>query len=1846
MRKLLFLIALVLLPSMVAADSFTSMWKKVAEAEAKDLPRSQMEWLSKIIAKAEREKAYGQLLKAQLERAGKQTQIAPDSATAEKERLEQKALATKDEVLQAVYASVLGNVYRNQGDEEGMAKSKTWFARSMANPALLAQHKSAEYEPAITGGADSKIFYDDLLHVIGLAAQDFSTLHKYYENNGNRAAACITAYMQLLHDRELDVLEVRKSKYLQRVDSLINVYADLREAGELAIEHYNFMSQATDATVEDRINYINYALSRWGAWPRMNILRNAQSDLQQPSFNINIGDYMLLPNAERKLRVNSIRNITELNVNVYRLNIDGNSTLDPNEKDDYKILQKHILPEIVQHVTRRYIGMPAWKENSDSIVLDKLPVGMYLVEASTDNSGVGVQRALLHVSNLYAMHEGLPGKKIRFVVVNATTGEPVQGASIVLTTQHYHDGDKIEKATLTSDKNGEAIYTYSGQKPNKIYVYTNEDRACGNFDIEGYYSHWEGSPEVSNNVSVFTDRAIYRPGQQVHVTVIAYRIDSRALTSNTIGDRELTFVMRDANGKEVSTKKATTDRFGTASSSFALPQSGLTGQFSILVRGQQLYGRTSLQIEQYKRPTFMVEFEPYKQEYHAGDTVQMRAVAKSYAGVPVQGAKVAYTVERRRSVWWQWNYDDNATKVWADSAITADDGSFVVRMPMILNETSDQPVYYNTVVNAKVTDLAGETHEATASLPLSNRSSILTCDLPSKSLRDSLKAFTFTRKNIAGEHIAGTVRYRFGDGAWKTAEANKVVVVDQKFASGKHHLVGICEGDTIEQDIVVFTLHDKKTPIETHDWFYVSDQQFRNDGKPIYIQVGSSDKDVHIYYTALAENQILAQGSKVLSDEVQTVKLQYKEEYGNGLLINLAWVKRGRLYTHLVKLLRPEPNKTMKISWKTFRNQLVPGQKEEWTLQVLDPEGKPAKAQLLATMYDKSLDNIARHSWGVTPNYQILTPFISNWTGGSNSAIGLYGFQDCKYLTEHVLDFSHFDEGMFSFAYPPTFLTRALSGTLRGVRIRGAKPMAMAKAENTAIGALDIQGNSNNSELLAVTQRAADEPQPQRQNEEDSHESGVQLRENLHETAFFYPALTTDAQGNVAIKFTLPESVTTWHFMGIAHDEQVNYGQIEADAVAKKTVMVQPNLPRFVRMGDKAQVSGRIANTSDRNVSGTARLQMVNPETENVVCEWSKPFNIKAGQTTAVDFDVDTRQLAILSRGNTLFIARVIAEGYGFSDGEQHYLPLLPNREYVTTTIPFTQMGPGTKTIDLAPLFSNSDEQNKLTIEYTNNPAWLVVQALPSISNPNEKNGISLAAAIYANTIGYGIVKQSPKIAQTLKLWQQEAGNSGSLRSNLQKNEELKTMVLSETPWIAAAERESDQKQQLLDFLDESTILYRIQQFSNKLNELQNSDGSFSWWPGMAGNDYITVGVTTILARLNHLTGKVNTTSDMLDKAFKYLDRRIAEEVTELKKREKKGDKHLAPSEMACNYLYAGAITQRAANKDATYLIDLLEKMPTALTIYGKANSAVILAYNDRKQRAKEYLQSINEYTVYKEEMGRYYDTRRVYYSWSDYKMPTQVAAIEAMQMLAPTDTQTIDEMQRWLLQQKRTTGWENPLNAVNAVYAFLTNEQAKLDMGKLDIGNLSVLKLDGKAMQLPQATASLGYVKTTIHAPKATTFTAEKGSQGISWGAVYAQAWQNSSDINNATAGLTVKREILNSNNNTAAAQLKVGDKVKVRITITADRDYDFVQVQDKRAACLEPVSQLSGYRRGYYCTPQNNATNYYFDRMAKGTHVIETEYFVDRAGDYTSGICTAQCAYSPEYMGRQGTATLKVTR
>lgn len=1828
MKKIICVLAAMALSASMYADSFSSLWRQVTTAQQKDLPKTELKWLDQIVKKARQEKAYGQLLKAKWMEVDAQCNIAPDSLDVMRQRLEADYNQVSDPTLQAVYAAALGKAYQNIPSKDGQAKRKLWYSKALADPALLARHKSEEYQPAISEGADSKIFYGDLLHVIGLEAKDYTTLHNFYVKQGNRPAACLTALWMQQQKGQQNDCALRKSKCVQSLDSLINVYQDLRECGEIAIARYQAMSQTSDATAEHRVNFINYALSRWGDWQRMNVLRNALEELQAPSFSINAGDGVLLPNQERLVRINSIRNINTLTLKVFRLNLNGDTRLHPSNRHDYERIAKLIFPGEIQSVTRQYYGQPAWKENTDSIRLKALPVGVYLLEASTSNNNIDPQRTLLRVSDLCVIHQPQPGKTIRFVTVNATTGKPVSGAQL----RFYSNEGNSQKLmqTLTTDRNGEAFLHYGDKRPNYYVATTDDDKSQPIQYVFDNFYYWNNKRQ-HRNISIFTDRSIYRPGQTLHATALAYDVNDSTMKSIAADNKTITLTLRDANGKEVNQQKVTTDDFGTAAADFVLPRNGLTGQFSLIATADNSsMGYASVHVEQYKRPTFHIDFDKYAQTYQAGDTVRVKGVAKTYSGVAVQGGKVVYTVHRTPMIWWYRNANSETTLL-TDSTVTASDGSFTVRLPMIYPDDIDlnQKWGYYITAEAKVTSPSGETQEGSTNLPLTNRSAILSSTLPKQCLRDSLKTFMFSCKNMNGEAVKADVSYRFDNGAWENAATNTPIYIYRKLISGKHRLEAICQGDTIKSDIIVFTYSDHRPATTTSNWYYLSSHQF-SEGNPIYLQVGTSDKDVHVFYTVFASGKIIKQGQGLLSDEVKTHKIQYKADYGDGLSLALAWVKNGKCYTHYDFISRPEPDKHLNLTWKTFRDRLVPGQKETWTLQVTNAKAKPVKAQLLAAMYDKSLDAIYPHQWNFSIGFA-SSSMSAQWNAPLRPAVGLYGYQNYRSYNTRDLAFSHFDTALEDIFNPYRRAGEVL--TLANVKMRSSRmqlaaaPMGQVKfAKNNAV---DMDAANKENSIIGYAPDAKEEGD----NTANNNGMHASLRENLNETAFFFPQLATNDNGDVSLRFTLPESVTTWKLMTLAHDKEMNYGQRTDEVIAQKTVMVQPNLPRFIRIGDKAEATAFIANTSDRRASGHARLELLDPETEKVLAQWDKPFNVEAGKTATVTFAFSGSQLPAEARHEGLVIARVTADGKGFSDGEQHYMAVMPTQEYVCNTRSFTLRKAGVQTIDLGSLFPKNAKNSKLTVEYTGNPTWLMIQALPTVANPDSRDALSLAAALYANTIARNLINANPSIGQTLKLWQQETDKEPTLTSNLQTNEELKNLALSETPWVTNAESETAQKQLLINYLDTTQVDYRLQNFTDQLSKLQLSDGSFSWWPGMPGNVYMTMSVAEMLTRLSTMTTTTAEIKTMVTRTFPFLDKYIAEEVAELKKAEKKGSKRLAPSETACHYLYTCALAQRPRTTDMNYLVGLLQKMPTALTIYGKAGAAVILTQYGQNQRAKEYIQSLKEYTVYKEEMGRYFDTPRAQYSWCDYRIPSQVAAIEALKRLLPSDTTTIEEMQRWLLQEKRTTAWSTPINTVNAVYAFLTNNEGKARLSLLlPQAQQTIFSLDGQTLTMPKATAAIGYTKTTINkAGTSKTLTIDKPTSDTSWGALYAQYWQSATDIEATGTGMTVKREILHEGKTT-----KVGDKVCVRITITADRDYDFVAVQDKRAACLQPVSQLSVYRGNYYMAPQDNVTNYYFNKLSKGKHVIETEYYIDRAGTYTTGTCTVQCAYSPAFSAR----------
>lgn len=1815
-RNILSLLIALFATMQVAAQTYDNLWKQAEINAQKDQPKSEIAVMKKIIAKASAAKDYGQLLAAEIRQMTLWKEISADSLTPNVKRMEAEVLKVNDPALKAVRYAVLGKVYRDMNEK----KSQEFFKKALGQPELLARHTSAEYVPLTLKGVDGSSFNNDLLHLIGFEADSkeaYLQLYTYYNKVGNRGAACLCAYKLIEKYRQDDVREVKKSKYLQTIDSLIQIYQDIPEAGELAVEHFRFMEGATDAKPQDKLNYINYALSRWGEWSRMNELRNAQKRLTEPMFRVKDMPQVLRPGEKVWVQLD-VRNLQNLKISISRLNITADNDYNAQDEATYKMLLKKTTKLHQKDFSRNYYGRPDYEEVKDSIEIGgNLPLGAYLMEVTSDNTGIAPQRELFYVSNLAVMIQQLPDDKHRYVVVNATDGQPVPGAKIMLYDRDYDvktgKWKRLVHARLTTDENGEA---YFKNVDGNVLISTSNDKFTPAKDIYLSRTRYYEQKDDKIKHQLFTDRSIYRPGQTVHASAISY-IVKKGLDASVPGkSMELNFILRDANGKQVAEQKATTDEYGTASVDFELPKEGQTGLYFISVNGTVT---KYVRVEEYKRPTFEITFPKVNEKYNWGDTVVVKATAKTYSGVPVQGAKVEYQVTRRNQLWW-WGAGSAGQLVKTDSCVTREDGTFDVEIPLEASLSGKDEAdmsdfmriarFFNFEVSAIVTDISGESHEGVMSLPLGTKPTILTVNLSKRIETDSLKTVTFAYRNASGMPISSRLKYRIDKGEWKDAEANAPVSIKEYasssassslvWKSGVHQLEAICGQDTLQQKFTLFSMKDTHPVEPTTEWYYQTAKTFPRDGKPVYIQVGSSENGAHIVYSIIAGNKLLEKGAWELGDSIVTLPFTYKEEYASGIVLNYSFVKQGKCYTRMMSIARPLSEKKLDIAWKTFRNRLTPGQKEEWTLKITTPDGKPAKAQLMSVLYDKSLDQIAPHSWKMSLGFSQWLPSCF-WTSNLwYYKMDLLGVYPTKYFDQKQLDVDKFDGKYFSYyaymqAVELSKLERSSGGTVESVRIQKdevvreeAKGIWIRSSKMTRVGAAAPSANKVFDVVEEMPQFAGGSG-----SDAGQFLDKVQVRENMNETAFFYPALESDNNGNVAIRFTLPESVTTWKFMGLAHDKEMRNGLLVDEAVAQKTVMVQPNMPRFLREGDKSTIVVKLFNSSDKKVSGNARMQILAPETNKVVWQKTQNYSIDAEGSATISFDVQG-----LKEG--VYINKVVAAGNGYSDGEQHYLPVLSNRELVVNTLPITLHQKGEQNFDLSKLFLNKEgkqakgaEEAKVTIEYTNNPSWLMVKALPAISNPDEEDAISLMSAIYANTITNHV-----------------------------------------------------QKHLSLENLTQESI--RLQNQVEKLKKLQNPDGSFSWWKGMKGSRYMTTSVAEMMVRLNAIAGVQKSTARMLTSAIDYLSWQTAQEVREMKKQEEKKQK-VSPSEQALHYLYILSMDGRKMKQnleaDKAYLLEKMSKMTGDFSIYGKARAAVVLARNSQqnaayREKAGEYLQSVNEYAVYREEMGRYYDTRKALYSWRNYKIPTQVSVIEAMQMLKPNDKQTIEELQRWLLMSKRTQVWDTPVNTVDAVYAFMKGNESNWSRKAEN----AVLKLDGKLLPMPQDSTTLGYVKTE-RPGKASKLSIDKKSDYTSWGAVYAEFKQPISEIGSMESGIKVRRVIVPAESE-SKGNAQVGEKVKVTLIITADRDYDFVQITDKRAACLEPVNQLSGYQWGIGCyvSPRDHATNFYFDRLSKGKHIVEMEYYVDRKGDYQSGTCIAECTYSPEFGGRTETYELKV--
>ena len=1431
------------------AQTYDNLWKELEVLERKDLPKSVISEAMKIYDKAKAEQNVPQMMKAYLTAMQYRSLLTPDSLKVDMNGLEQWASQTGSMEDKAILYSILGemtmpaDVKKGLGYLQASLKDKDWLL-------LIPVEK---LRPMVRVGEASKRYFRDNLYNL-LARRAIQIMQQYRWQAAAKAnqtnslsvdmtdmdqfvtyqfvpvsdcdltAAVMQTYQSLL--KAYDTETEREGWLLTGIDALnylyrnfsgnfsndvcqqelrkwIHTYPAVKTVPEAYLALAQFLQYQNNQV--ERLRIVREGIAGYPRYEGINQLKNIEKEILNASLSLEIAT--AYPGEQQSVKVN-YKNLTGITLQLYKVNLPVTSAVLQNRTTHFE--SKYARLQREEHFslkpTTDYL-------NVDTTLTIQAPqAGIYFLKAVPDGKKGVSDGTLMNVTALKTIYRPLPDGTLELVVVDAVSGQPVSEAEVTIYTEK--GGGYSPQQTYQADKQGTLKLDFLNSNKYWYNAHTAADNAMPILNLwkNDYYYKESKRKEV---LQLFTDRSIYRPGQTVYVSGLAYEMEKDS--TRVLADKKYTVSLYDANNNETGKVEVRTNGFGSFSGQFVLPSPCLTGYFSLRAADTSV----SFKVEEYKRPTFDVTFEPVKVEYQVGDSIEVVGMAKTFAGAPVQNARVHYNISR--SYAWVWRFMGRGSARWEGEAMTDADGKFSVPVHFeIDSDRRESPLWYYTYnIQADVTDGAGETQQANLSLPLGSTSMVLNMDnLPDNLVKEKKLEIKLTAMNLSGEPVDTPVTYQVvemeeqKDGQEKegrkvltgTVEANKSFVPEAIYAlpSGNYRLKLSAKDTqgrecTASKNFLLFSLNDKRPPFVITDWFYQDGLEF-DAASPATVYIGSSEKNVYLLYDVFAGNKRLESKRIELSDSVVSFRFPYKKEYGDGILVSMAFVKDGRLYSHNARIMKPAPEKKLQLKWTTFRDKLRPGQQEEWKLTVLYPDGSPAEAEMLATMYDASLDKIySAHKLDFGVDFHYVVP-LTYWNTSYMRNAYLYVDFPLKRLRAVPLEYSEL-------IIPSTGRMEAM------VVGYGGSPRA------TLAGALKIRGRSAANAVMnqeAVTdmvlqeemvETSAQEKVEMGSSEELAETGDIQIRENFAETAFFYPQLRTNEKGEVSISFVLPESLTRWKFMGLAHTRNVDYGKIEATATASKEFMLQPNMPRFVRVGDKANIAASLMNLSDKGVKGTVRMELFNPETEKVFYSQKQKFDVKGGETGHVNFTFEVGdKYAVMA-------CRMVADGDTFSDGEQRYIPVLTDKQWVTETVPLNVNGEGAHIFSLENLFnkhSKTASEQRLTVEFTAHPAWYAVQALPVVANPQNEDALSWATAYYAHSLAACIVKENPRIKQIFDSWKAQSGTKETFMSNLQKNQELKNILLAETPWLTEATNEAEQKQRIATLFDLNTMLSLI----------------------------------------------------------------------------------------------------------------------------------------------------------------------------------------------------------------------------------------------------------------------------------------------------------------------------------------------------------------------------------------------------------------------------------------------------
>lgn len=1901
------LISLLIITVSITAQN-TQTWEKVDQLIEKDLPESALKAIDSISQIAEATNNQQEQIKVRLYRYRIQTEKEPDTAPAVLKDFEQFAEAYVPSAIKQLMFCMAAEMYHNyyqnkrfeidrRTDVAGLLPQniETWSknhfqqkVKSLIDEAWKEQRISQQtdiesLQKLFVFQSEKKedinttpTLFDYIAYKridLAEAWKDEKTVQEAYKES--------IQFRKKQGDTNLTILaEINYLNYLfgqsdsqtfiQKADSLEQVYQRDPAVVEIMVQKARHYLQNAEIPQHKKLAHVicKKGIETFPDYPRIGLLHNILAQIEQQSLFIESAADAA-PSGKLKLNIRST-NIPAITLEIYRLstssedfarhdlNKEIDSSKDPFDKTlietltfnlplnaDYEAVDSTFNLQTGEYGIYEYIAYPTGMREKD-----KMTNSYYTVTDLTF-----IKRAVSEDKNAY-------------YVLNRITGK--QEKQVEITSYEYKWTDNQYEMTLTA----------TGKTNSKGYVelprlksYGNEiivlkkkdDRYFSTMSYSPYFSKFKPTETTQQRVNIFTDRAIYRPGQTVYFKAIAY--ESGKDKQEVIVGKNIRFELLNTNRKSISKLHLTTNEFGSVSGTFILPSTGLNGNFQILIDNKQFH---NILIEEYKRPTFEVTVTQPAAEISFGETVTLKGEVKAFAGYSLPDTKVKYVINRYVHPFWRWFPPNRIEAMIASGETTTDaKGKFSIQFtPEIDKSIRDNRVKqaYRYTITIDATDSKGESQQTIAHLSVSEQSLFIMADVPELLNKQDTARLKVSTQNIAGEKIHKSIRYQLfslkettdyreklksdtafttdklmTEGTFDTQSAHLALQLN-KYPSGRYKLIFTTDdkhGNPVESEhiFILYDKKDKRPPVKTYVW--LPETQFESlPGEKINIHFGTSVKCAHVLMEVKYGNELISSKWIRMNNNIRTFSIPFAERHRSGITISFTFVRDEKLFQETVYVTEKIIEKKLTPKLTVFRDKLLPGEAATWTVNIPEVAAKGKIAELLAGMYDASLDELKPHQWEFNPVYRRAFPGSYNW-----NTYQKYPYSNPVFITKE----DRAIPGLFSpdvnwfglslgYAYVDGPLFYSVATKSNRNRAAGEVVEILNVVED------DVEATQD-AKMEETTLQSVQSTQPPR------------IRSNFNETVFFYPHLQGDKSGNYQFSFTMPESLTRWNLKMLAHTKDLYFGQEEAQLITQQDLMVQLNMPRFVRQSDKLTLQASLVNLSDKALKANVKLTFIDPTTD-------QPVLLNDTNMVAVDVPADGKPLTLSWDVNGFdqyewLICKVVADAGNFSDGEQRYLAILPDKVLVTESYPVFIGNEATKKFKFDSIQSiiNKVDTRQLTFEFSANPVWYAIQALPALAEPKNENAVDYFIAWYVNALAGNILLDNPRIKTIFEQIKQT--EPGSIQSALNKNQELKNILLEETPWLTEAKNETEQQQRIALLFDLNQQEQLKSRYLDKLSTLQLPNGAFSWFDGMGESRWVTQFIAEGLLKAREFTD-INIINRMLGPAMNYLEGQITKDYLQVKKQVKDYEKKMNINSLQLHFLSLrtkiNAPEISADSKEAmVFYIKETEQYYNKFGLYDKALAAMILHHANKPVAVDAIIKSLKENSLRTTDKGMYWSKNTAGYRWNERPISVQVKLMEAFNLVPGNETE-LALMKTWLLRQKQTQQWESPVASVNAIYALtgignnlLNNKQSfSITAGKKTFDTNQGIPGTGYIKQtLAKEDIKVGITISRVNLPEAAS---------PAWGALYWQYYQDMDKVRSSGSALQVEKQLfverivdnrktlfpINGQNVNATLQsIQKGDKVIARMVVTTDRNLEFVVLKDNRAANLEPVNQLSGcsWKEGvvYYRTVKDASTQYFFSHLPKGTYVFEDEYFVNATGNFSGGTASIQCLYAPEFVG-----------